>query len=70
MKKWLWLNKLYFIGALLGILAGYFYWKFEGCEGTCAITSDPTRTMLYFGAMGTLLFGMFKKDTSKQTTND
>jgi hypothetical protein len=70
MKKWAVQNKLYFIGALLGAIAGFLYWKYVGClTGTCAITSNPLRSTLYFSMMGTLLFGMFKKDTNKSITN-
>lgn len=63
MKKCIIRNKLLFSGALAGILAGFFYWKYVGClTGTCAITSDPYRSMVYFGVMGALLFGFFKKE--------
>ena len=54
--------RLYFIGALAGALAGFLYWKYIGClTGTCAITSNPIRSTLYFALMGALLFGLFKK---------
>ena len=54
--------RLYFIGALAGALAGFLYWKYIGClTGTCAITSNPFRSTLYFALMGALLFGLFKK---------
>ena len=68
MKKWIINYKLYFIGAVIGSLAGFLYWKYIGClTGTCAITSNPTRSTLYFALMGALLFGMFKKeDLSKK----
>ena len=54
--------RLYFIGALAGALAGFLYWKYI-CflTGTCAITSNPFRSTLYFALMGALLFGLFKK---------
>ncbi len=70
MKKWLVQNSLYFIGALVGALAGFLYWKYIGClTGTCAITSNPLRSTLYFAMMGAILFGMFKKDSTKSITN-
>lgn len=54
--------KLYMIGFLLGSVAGFLYWKYIGClTGTCAITSNPFRSSIYFGIMGALLFGLFQK---------
>jgi hypothetical protein len=51
------------IGAFLGGLVGFFYWKFIGCtSGTCKITSSPLNSTLYFAMMGTLVFSMFKKE--------
>lgn len=64
MKKWIQSNKLYFIGGLLGGLAGFLYWNYIGCiTGTCGITSNPIRSTLYFAFFGTIVFGFFKKDT-------
>lgn len=63
MKKWLGQNKFHLIGTLIGGIAGFMYWKYVGClTGTCAITSNPSRSTLYFAVMGALLFGMFSKD--------
>lgn len=63
MKKWFNNNKLYFIGAILGAIAGYFYWKFVGCaSGTCMITSKPINSTLYAAMLGALLLGIFKKE--------
>jgi F0F1-type ATP synthase assembly protein I len=58
LKKSVW----YVPGIVLGAVAGYFYWKFYGCNGTCLITSNPIRTMIYFGLMGGLLNNMFKPE--------
>jgi len=66
MKKWLRNNTLYFIGAMVGGVGGFLYWKFVGCiTGTCLITSNPFRSTIYFAIMGALVFGMFKKDQKK-----
>ncbi len=47
MKNWISENKLYIIGALLGAIGGFLYWKFVGCSaGTCAITSKPLNSTL------------------------
>lgn len=50
----------YVPGALVGIISGYIYWYYWGCDGTCLITSSPVRSMLYFGIMGILMNQMFK----------
>jgi hypothetical protein len=66
MKKWLRNNTLYFIGAMVGGISGFLYWKFVGCvTGTCLITSNPFRSTIYFAIMGALVFGMFKKEKRK-----
>lgn len=69
MKKWVLQNKLYVIGALAGAVAGFLYWKYIGCvTGSCAITSDPTRSTIYFAVMGALLLGMFKKNKKEEVS--
>ena len=70
MKYWIIKNKLLFIGAVLGAIAGFLYWKYVGClTGTCAITSNPIRSTIYFAVTGALLFSLFKK-SEKQLQND
>jgi hypothetical protein len=55
-------NFLYLIGAFLGAISGFLYWKYVGCiSGTCSITSSPVNSTAYFALMGGLLFGSFKK---------
>ncbi len=59
MKKY----TLHLVGAVVGGLAGLFYWKYVGCmSGTCKITSNPLNSTLYFALMGVLFFSMFKKE--------
>lgn len=66
MKKWFNNNKLNLIGAAVGAVAGYFYWQQIGCSsGSCMITSKPINSTLYGSLMGTLLFGIFKKEHKK-----
>lgn len=66
MKKWILKNKFYFIGALLGAVGGFLYYKFVGCvTGTCAITSNPFRSSIYFAFFGAVLLGAFKPDKKK-----
>ncbi len=65
MKKWALNNWLYLAGAVAGGIAGFLYWKYVGClTGTCAITSSPRNSTLYFAVMGALLFGLFKKNNA------
>lgn len=67
MKKFLNKNWLYLVGAFLGAIAGYIYYKQVGCStGTCMITSKPLNSTVYFAVMGALVFGMFKKETHAQ----
>jgi hypothetical protein len=68
MENWLIKNKLYGIGLIVGAIAGFLYWKYIGClTGTCAITSNPIRSTVYFAFMGALLFGMFKRQEKGKT---
>ena len=70
MKSWIIKYKLYFIGASVGALAGFLYWKYVGClTGTCAITSNPINSTLYFAFFGIILFGSFKKQTKESETD-
>lgn len=67
MKKFLNKNWLYLVGAFVGSIAGYIYYKQIGCStGTCMITSKPLNSTVYFAVMGALVFGMFKKETHAQ----
>ena len=71
MKKWLLDNKLYFIGAFSGGIVGYMYWKFIGCiNGDCLITSNPFKSSIYFAVMGSLIFGMFKKQKKVKSVEE
>lgn len=55
MKKWFLKNKWIAVGAIAGAIGGYTYYSLVGCStGTCAITSNPIISTLYFGVMGGL----------------
>lgn len=71
MKKWANKNKLYLIGALLGAIGGFFYWKLVGCaSGTCAITSSPINSTLYGAMMGALILSIFQKEIKTTKENN
>jgi hypothetical protein len=62
MMNWVIKNKLLFVGAALGAITGFVYWKYVGClTGTCAITSNPIRSTVYFAVIGALVFSLFIK---------
>jgi phage shock protein E len=67
MKKWLLNNKLTIFGVFFGAIGGYLYYYFVGCAsgGTCAITSSPINSTLYFSMMGGLILSIFKSDSKK-----
>lgn len=68
MKKFTKEHGLWMIGALVGLLAGYLYYRFIGCSsGSCPITSNPLHSSLYGAVMGALFFSMFKKQKSSTT---
>lgn len=49
------------IGGLVGMVAGYAYYYFIGCEsGNCGITSKPFNSSLYGALMGGLMGDIFK----------
>ncbi|MFH6967198.1 DUF6132 family protein [Flavobacterium sp. FlaQc-28] len=66
MKKFAKKHLLTIIGVIIGATAGYFYWKFVGCNsGSCAITSNPYNSTIYGAVMGGLLFSIFKNNKNK-----
>jgi phage shock protein E len=68
MKKWMLENIWIIGGVLLGAIGGYAYYHFIGCtNGTCMISSKPVNSTLYFGLMGGLFMGIFKKKSNGQS---
>ncbi|HAR38365.1 MAG: hypothetical protein A2W86_08820 [Bacteroidetes bacterium GWD2_45_23] len=63
LKHWLKIS-----GVTVGALAGYLYYYYVGCvSGTCPITSNPYRMLIYGALLGYLLFDMFSpKNRSKK----
>lgn len=63
MKKFVKKHFFPIAGVIIGATAGYFYWKFVGCNsGTCAITSSPLNSTLYGAVLGGLLLSTFQKN--------
>ena len=44
-----------FLPVILGALGGYLYYKFIGCNGSCAITGSPVNSTLYGSLIGLVL---------------
>lgn len=42
-------------GVIIGGIAGFVYFHFWGCHGTCPITSSPVKTVIFGSIMGGLL---------------
>jgi hypothetical protein len=54
--------KLELIGAILGAIGGWMYWRFVGCySGSCAITSSPINSTIYGVLMGAVGLSLLRK---------
>jgi hypothetical protein len=63
--------KLTLLGLALGLVGGYLYYYFVGCQsGTCAITSSPVNSTIYGGFMGSVLLNIFEKDNTNKKENN
>jgi hypothetical protein len=49
-------------GILVGSIAGYLYYHYVGCQGSCMIASSPVNSILYGALMGGIGFNSFQKD--------
>lgn len=66
-KNFLLKHWLKIAGVAVGVLGGYLYYYYVGCvSGTCPITSNPYRMMIYGALIGYLLFDIFSKDGSSR----
>ncbi len=62
-------NKLILIGSIIGAISGFLYWFIIGCSsGSCAITSKPLNSIIYFAVLGGLIFSIFQKDKKTKST--
>jgi uncharacterized membrane protein YeaQ/YmgE (transglycosylase-associated protein family) len=58
------------VGAIVGMIAGFLYWKELGCiSGTCPITSNPVHSSLYGALMGGIFFSLFYKNKTENSNN-
>ena len=48
----------------LGAFAGFLYYNFIGCNGSCAITGNPWISTAYGAVMGSLFIKKQKKELS------
>lgn len=54
--------KLELIGAILGAIGGWMYWRFVGCSsGSCSITSSSINSTIYGVFMGAVGLSLFRK---------
>lgn len=59
-------NIIIIIGAIIGCISGYLYWKYVGCaSGSCPITSSPIISTLYMGVLGGLIGSIVKNRNKK-----
>lgn len=71
MKDFIKKNWLRIVGVLVGIVVGYIYYYYVGClSGTCPITSNPYRMMIYGAIVGYLLFDLFSNDKKVKKVNE
>lgn len=67
MKNFFFKHWLKIAGLATGALGGYLYYYYVGCvSGTCPITSNPYRMMIYGAVLGFLLFDMFSGDKDQK----
>lgn len=53
-------------GVGLGVLLGWLYWYYIGCQdGYCRIKSSPVNMTLYGAVMGGLVFDLIKSMLNK-----
>ena len=68
MKHFLLKHWLKIAGVFTGMLGGYLYYHFVGCvTGTCPITSNPYKMMIYGALIGYLVFDMFSNSKSNKS---
>lgn len=70
-KKWLLRALPALLGAAGGAVCGYLYYLYVGCStGSCAITSNPYNSVMYFAAFGALIGFILTPSKSKKGEQD
>jgi hypothetical protein len=64
-------NKWRIAGIGVGLIGGFLYYQFIGCNsGTCPITSNPWISTLYGGVIGYLISDLIKKKPENKKTEE
>jgi hypothetical protein len=50
-----WIKAKYFLPLVLGVAAGYLYYSFIGCNGSCPISGNPFISASYGGLIGAII---------------
>ncbi len=53
--KMIWNKIKLFLPVVLGATAGFLYYSFIGCNGSCAITGSPVNSTLYGSLIGLIV---------------
>ncbi len=66
LKQYLHKNKLFIIGALLGVLLGYSYWKLNQTNreievGTCLFKTSAIDSIIWGAVLCSLTLSLFQK---------
>jgi len=51
----LWIKIKYFLLLVLGVVGGYSYYTYFGCNGRCPISGNPYISIAYGGLIGALI---------------
>lgn len=62
LKEYIKQNILYIIGALVGAIFGYFYWKYIGDSTQ---NPSPTSSIIWGAILFGFVFGFFKKKNNE-----
>jgi len=50
-----WKKTKYFLPLVLGVVGGYLYYTFIGCNGSCPISGNPYVSTAYGGLIGAII---------------
>jgi hypothetical protein len=62
-----WIKIKYILPLVLGVVGGYLYYTFVGCNGSCPISGNPYVSTAYGGLIGAIItdwkmiFALLKK---------